>query len=117
MGWQNIIFATDGDESTEVNLVNEDAQACKQPATDGAIKYKITLNMLEYTMTIEAINFAEYLYYAGDYTGWQANAQPLLGDGAGLYTGYYYIKKADNASTWGFKFTDGIGDDAKTWYG
>lgn len=109
--------AIDGDESTEVNLVNENAQACMQPATDGALKYKITINMMEYTMTIEAINFAEYLYYAGDYTGWQANAQPLLGDGAGLYTGYYYIKKADNASTWGFKFTDGIGDDAKTWYG
>ncbi len=107
----------DGDESTEVMLVNENAQACKQPATDGALKYKITINMMEYSMTIEAINFAEYLYYAGDYTNWQANAQPLLGDGAGLYTGYYYIKKADNASTWGFKFTDGIGDDAKTWYG
>ena len=109
--------ATDGDESLEVNLINEGANSLKQPATDGALKYKITINMMEYTMTIEAINFSEYYYYAGDYTSWQSNAQPLLGDGAGSYTGYYYIKKADNSSTWGFKFTDGIGDAAKTWYG
>ena len=73
--------------------------------------------MMEYKAYVEALAFDDYLYYAGDVTSWQSNAQPLLGDGKGGYTGYYFIKKADNTNTWGFKFTNGVGDDAKVWYG
>lgn len=79
-----------------------------------ATKHKATV---EVKATLVAPAFEDYLYYAGDVTSWQSNAQPLLGDGNGGYTGYYFIKKADNATTWGFKFTNGIGDAATTWYG
>lgn len=92
--------------------------AMMQPADDGAIKYRITIDMMEYKAYVEALAFEDYLYYAGDVTSWQDNAQPLLGDGNGNYTGYYYIKKADaDKKLYGFKFTNGIGDAATTWYG
>ena len=79
-----------------------------------ATKHKATV---EVKATLVAPAFEDYLYYAGDVTSWQSNAQPLLGDGNGGYTGYYFIKKADKTNTWGFKFTNGVGDDAKVWYG
>lgn len=80
-----------------------------------ATKHKATV---EVKATLVAPAFEDYLYYAGDVTSWQSNAQPLLGDGNGNYTGYYYIKKADaDKKLYGFKFTNGVGDDAKVWYG
>lgn len=109
--------AVDGSSESPFILGDNLKGAMKQPATDGAIKYRITIDMMEYKAYVEALAFEDYLYYAGDVTSWQANAQPLLGDGNGGYTGYYFIKKADNATTWGFKFTNGVGDDAKVWYG
>ena len=82
--------ATDGDESLEVLLVNEGAQACKQPATDGAVKYKITLNMMEYSMTIEPLSFSEYIYTPGNGQGWNPETAPALrtANFDGVYTGY-----------------------------
>lgn len=109
--------AVDGSTESPFILGDKLDGAMKQPATDGAIKYRITIDMMEYKAYVEALAFEDYLYYAGDVTSWQTNAQPLLGDGNGGYTGYYFIKKADNATTWGFKFTNGIGDAATTWYG
>ena len=80
-----------------------------------ATKHKATV---EVKATLVAPAFEDYLYYAGDVTSWQSNAQPLLGDGNGNYTGYYYIKKADaDKKLYGFKFTNGIGKAATTWYG
>ena len=80
-----------------------------------ATKHKATV---EVKATLVAPAFEDYLYYAGDVTSWQFNAQPLLGDGNGNYTGYYYIKKADaDKKLYGFKFTNGVGDAATTWYG
>lgn len=109
--------AVDGSTESPFILGDKLGGAMKQPATDGAIKYRITIDMMEYKAYVEALAFEDYLYYAGDVTSWQSNAQPLLGDGNGGYTGYYFIKKADKANTWGFKFTNGIGDAATTWYG
>lgn len=109
--------AVDGSSESPLILGDNLDGAMMQPADDGAIKYRITIDMMEYKAYVEALAFEDYLYYAGDVTSWQTNAQPLLGDGNGGYTGYYFIKKADNATTWGFKFTNGIGDAATTWYG
>lgn len=109
--------AVDGSSESPLILGDNLGGAMMQPADDGAIKYRITIDMMEYKAYVEALAFEDYLYYAGDVTSWQSNAQPLLGDGNGGYTGYYFIKKADKANTWGFKFTNGIGDAATTWYG
>lgn len=82
--------ATDGDESLKVSLINEGAQACKQPATDGALKYKITLNMMEYTMTIEPISYNEWIYVPGNGQGWNPGEAPALrsAESDGVYVGY-----------------------------
>ncbi len=82
--------ATDGDESLKVSLINEGAQACKQPATDGALKYKITLNMMEYTMTIEPISYDEFIYVPGNGQGWNPETAPALrsANADGIYVGY-----------------------------
>lgn len=55
--------------------------------------------------------WSDFVYYAGDYNGWSADASPLAHQGAGAYEGYYFIKAVDNESTWGFKIVDG------GWYG
>ncbi len=82
--------ATDGDESLKVSLVNDGAQACKQPATDGALMYKITLNMMEYTMTIEPISYNEYIYVPGNGQGWAPASAPAIrsANSDGVYVGY-----------------------------
>ncbi|MCI5777503.1 MAG: SusF/SusE family outer membrane protein [Bacteroidales bacterium] len=85
--------ATDGDESLEVNLINEGAQALKRPATDEALSYKITLNMMEFTLTIEPISYTEWLYVPGNGQGWSPDTAPALHSPAsdGKYTGYAII--------------------------
>lgn len=82
--------ATDGDESLKVSLINEGAQACKQPADDGALKYKITLNMMDYTMTIEPISYDEFIYVPGNGQGWNPETAPALrsANADGIYVGY-----------------------------
>lgn len=82
--------ATDGDESLKVSLINDGAQACKQPATDGALMYKITLNMMEYTMTIEPISYNEYIYVPGNGQGWAPASAPAIrsANSDGVYVGY-----------------------------
>ena len=63
-------------------------------------KYKFTVSPKDWTYSYAAV--ADQLYYAGDANGW--GFSPLVKNGAS-FEGYYYIYKADNSSTWGFKFT------------
>ncbi len=52
---------------------------------------KITLDMMEYTYTIEKINYAPYFYEIGGESGWSAS-HPLYGANYdGKYQGYYYL--------------------------
>lgn len=93
--------AIDGDASTEGTLVNQDAQAGKieQPG-----KYRITINMMDYTYKIEQILFEDFVYFIGATDGWQASEQRLkLQNEEGLYTGYVYCADPNG---WGncFKF-------------
>lgn len=92
--------ATNGDESLVANLVNEDPQAFKQPATDGALMYEITLNMMEYTITIKPISFTEWIYTPGNAQGWDPETAPAMRSAAqdGKYVGFAYLDG-------GFKFT------------
>lgn len=92
--------ATDGDKSLKVNLVSNEAQYMCQPKTDGALKYKLTLDMMNYTLTVEPISFPEWVYVPGNGQGWAPATAPALRSANmdGKYTGFAYLDG-------GFKFT------------
>lgn len=92
--------ATNGDESLEANLVTDDPQAFMQPATDGALMYEITLNMMEYTITIKPISFPEWIFVPGNAQGWDPTTAPAL-HSASLDGKYVGLASLDG----GFKFT------------
>ena len=72
----------------------------------GAKKIRVTIDMMECTFTVEAINFNSVVYYRGSTNGWGDGAQKLaLTDEAkGIYTGYVYCADPNG---WGneFKFS------------
>lgn len=82
-------------------MVDElDNDGCiKMPATDGALFYKIELNMMEYTYKVTPLKFETYIYVPGNGTGWTPESAPaLMHEGDGVYTGFTYLDG-------GFKFT------------
>ena len=81
----------DGEDSMTGSLTNGDAKAGKIAK---AGKYKLTLNMMDYSYTIEA---APELYMKGDANGWDGYDY-LAGDGV-HFTGFMYLNQN------GFKFT------------
>lgn len=71
---------------------------------DGDAKFvKVTINMMEYSYSIEKLNFAEYIYEVGNNNGW--------GEGYALqgpnFDGYYY---GAMYLVSGFKFRSNVGD-------
>ena len=90
----------DGNESMEGLLVNVDPKAGKI-AEPG--KYKLTLNMMDYSYTIEPVNYDPFIYFIGSTDGWGSSDQKLalVDDEKGVYTGYVYIADPNNA---GFEF-------------
>lgn len=60
--------ATDGDTSLEGKLVQGGSVgAMMQPATDDALYYQISVNMLEGTYTITPLAFEEYIWIPGNH--------------------------------------------------
>ena len=90
----------DGNDSMEGLLVNVDPKAGKI-AEPG--KYKLTLNMMDYSYTIEPVNYDPFIYFIGSTDGWGSSDQKLalVDDEKGTYTGYVYIADPNNA---GFEF-------------
>ena len=88
----------DGDDRKEAKLL-AGGGSFVQKADDGAKFYSITLNMIEYTMTIEPLSFEEYIYAPGD-PKWNPAVAPALWSPNfdGVYEGYAYL------TTNGFKF-------------
>jgi len=82
----------------------------------GGCKYiRITINMLEYTYTIEELNFNAYIYEAGVNNGWGDSYEaPLYGANYdGEYIGFIYCQTADWVSPSGygaFKFRGSASD-------
>lgn len=95
-----------GDESLTASL-KEGGESFMQPATDGAKFYSITLNMMDYTMTIAPLSFEEFIYVPGNHQGWSPDSAPALQSANfdGIYTGYCYLDG-------NFKFTK-----ARNWDG
>ncbi len=91
--------AVDGDVALEGSLINKDAQAGK---IETAGKYRMTINMMDYTYKIEPILFNEFVYFIGATDGWSAADQKLaLANDNGLYKGYVYCADPNG---WGVEF-------------
>ncbi len=98
----------DGDVSSEGFLTGNNPGAGK---IEAAGKYKMTINMLEGTYTLEEVKYDEYIYYIGATDGW-SNADQLLkltNADNGTYTGFVYCADPNG---WGneFKFQRVAGD-------
>ena len=90
----------DGDDSMTGLLTNAAPMAGKI-AEPG--KYKLTLNMMDYSYTIEPVNYDPFIYFIGSTDGWGSNDQKLalVDEDKGTYTGYVYIADPNGA---GFEF-------------
>lgn len=111
--------AVDGDDSFEGSLVTSSPQAGKI-ATAG--KYKMTLNMEEYTYTIQEIKYGLYFYEIGNESGWSTPHALLSGLNSdqtpnGIYVGWYHLDGAfkfkPNEDNW----NDDIGQNPSGAYG
>jgi hypothetical protein len=124
--WGNLFgVENNGDTSTKGSLAYGDVGAFCQPASDGALFYRISINPKEMTYEITTLNFAEYLWEAGVNNDWGSVEQPLYcGDGNGTYVGYFYAQDADwsggkgafkfqkNFNDWSVNYGFGSGDDS-----
>lgn len=92
----------DGDDSMTGALTNGEAKAGKIAK---AGKYKLTINMMDYSYTIEEVNYDPFIYFIGSTDGWKSNDQKLalVDDAKGVYTGYVYLADP-NAAGFEFKF-------------
>ena len=92
----------DDDDSMTGALTNGEAKAGKIAK---AGKYKLTINMMDYSYTIEEVNYDPFIYFIGSTDGWKSNDQKLalVDDAKGVYTGYVYLADP-NAAGFEFKF-------------
>ena len=92
----------DGDASMTGALTNGDAKAGKIAK---AGKYKLTLNMMDYSYTLEEVNYDPFIYFIGSTDKWTSSDQKLalVDDAKGVYTGYVYLADP-NGSGFQFKF-------------
>lgn len=90
----------DGDDSMTGLLTNGDAKAGKIAK---AGKYKLTINMMDYSYTLEEVNYDPFIYFIGSTDAWKSNDQKLalVDDAKGVYTGFVYLADPNGA---GFEF-------------
>lgn len=90
----------DGDDSMTGTLTNGDAKAGKIAK---AGKYKLTINMMDYTYTIEEVKYDPFIYFIGATDGWKNAEQKLalVDANTGTYTGFLYCADPNN---WGNQF-------------
>ena len=98
----------DGDDSMTGLLTNVGPGAGKIAK---AGKYKLTINMMDYSYTIEEVNYDPFIYFIGATDGWKSSDQKLalVDDAKGVYTGYVYLADP-NGSGFQFKFQRKPGD-------
>ena len=90
----------DGNDSME-GLLTSDHPGAGMIEEPG--KYKLTLNMMDYSYTIEKVMYDPFIYFIGSTDGWGSNDQKLalVDEETGTYTGYVYIADPNGA---GFEF-------------
>lgn len=98
----------DGDNSMTGLLTNVSPGAGKIAK---AGKYKLTINMMDYSYTIEEVNYDPFIYFIGATDGWKSSDQKLalVDEAKGVYTGYVYLADP-NGSGFQFKFQRKAGD-------
>ena len=98
----------DGDDSMTGLLTNGDAKAGKIAK---AGKYKLTINMMDYSYTLEEVNYDPFIYFIGSTDGWGSSDQKLalVDDAKGVYTGYVYLADPNKAG-FEFKFQREVGN-------
>ena len=79
----------DGDDRPEAGMAVGGGAFC-QHAADEAKFYKITLNMMDGKMKVEALSFNEWIYMPGNPQGWNPGEAPALRSANfdGVYIGY-----------------------------
>ena len=90
----------DGDDSMTGTLTNGNAKAGKIAK---AGKYKLTINMMDYSYTIEEVKYDPFIYFIGATDGWTNAEQKLalVDANTGTYTGFLYCADPNN---WGNQF-------------
>lgn len=90
----------DGDDSMTGLLTSDDPKAGKIAK---AGKYKLTINMMDYSYTFEEVNYDPFIYFVGATDGWKNAEQKLalVDDAKGVYTGYLYCADPNG---WGNQF-------------
>lgn len=90
----------DGDDSMTGLLTNTEAKAGKIAK---AGKYKLTINMMDYSYTLEEVNYDPFIYFIGATDDWKNAEQKLalVDDAKGVYTGYLYCADPNG---WGNQF-------------
>lgn len=98
----------DGEDSMTGSLTNGDAKAGKIAK---AGKYKLTLNMMDYSYTLEEVKYDPFIYFIGSTDKWTKADQKLalVDDAKGVYTGFVYLADPNNAG-YEFKFQRKAGD-------
>lgn len=92
----------DGDDSMTGLLTSDNPKAGKIAK---AGKYKLTINMMDYSYTIEEVNYDPFIYFIGSTDGWSSSDQKLalVDEAKGVYTGYVYVADPNGAGLQ-FKF-------------
>ena len=92
----------DGEDSMTGSLTNGDAKAGKIAK---AGKYKLTIDMMDYTYTFEEVKYDPFIYFIGATDGWKNSDQKLalVDEAKGVYTGYVYVADPNGAGLQ-FKF-------------
>ena len=92
----------DGDDSMTGALTNGESKAGKIAK---AGKYKLTIDMMDYSYTIEEVNYDPFIYFIGSTDGWKSSDQKLalVDEAKGVYTGYVYVADPNGAGLQ-FKF-------------
>lgn len=90
----------DGDVSM-TGLLTSDGPGAGKIAEPG--KYRLTLNMMDYSYTIEKVMYDPFIYFIGSTDAWGSSDQKLalVDDEKGTYTGYIDLADPNNA---GFEF-------------
>ena len=90
----------DGEDSMTGSLTNVDAKAGKIAK---AGKYKLTINMMDYSYTFEEVKYDPFIYFIGATDGWTKAEQKLalVDANTGTYTGFLYCADPNN---WGNQF-------------
>lgn len=98
----------DGDDSMTGLLTNGDAKAGKIAK---AGKYKLTIDMMDYSYTLEEVKYDPFIYFIGSTDKWTKADQKLalVDDAKGVYTGFVYLADPNNAG-YEFKFQRKAGD-------